>query len=264
MTAARSSYQSLLSLASAVGCMGIEVRNDLEGELFDGLTPLAAAEFAQAASLQILALAEVPAFNDLSERAMTMAAKLAKTAAECGAAGISLIPRNDGLDTAKKTRVNNLEQTLIKLASMLEQRKLLGFIEPLGFEQSSLRYKSEVVDVIQRLGLDARFKLIHDTFHHHLAGEQNYFPAHTGIVHISGVTDKSLSVQQMRDEHRVLIDQFDRLNNIEQISALQSGGYAGPVSFEAFSPRVHTLKKPQAALLESCDYLASSMTTAVI
>ena len=36
------------------------------------------------------------------------------------------------------------------------------------------------------------FRLVHDTFHHHLAGEAAIFPELTGLVHISGVDDPAL------------------------------------------------------------------------
>ena len=70
----------------------------------------------------------------------------------------------------------------------------------------------------------------------------------TGLVHISGVTDAAVSVPDMRDPHRVLVDRDDRLGNIAQIRALLAGGYAGPFSFEPFAPAVHALASPGEAV----------------
>ena len=86
---------------------------------------------------------------------------------------------------------------------------------------------------------EGRFKLVHDTFHHHLAGGGPIFPEHTGIVHISGVVDPALKPEEMQDGHRILVDADDRLGNIEQIRALLDAGYDGAFSYEPFSPEVH-------------------------
>lgn len=59
----------------------------------------------------------------------------------------------------------------------------------------------------------------------------------------------------MRDAHRVLVDEADRLGNIAQIEALLAAGYAGPISYEAFSPAVHALADPESALRRSIGFL---------
>ena len=78
-------------------------------------------------------------------------------------------------------------------------------------------------------------------------------------MHISGVVDPSLSVRQMEDEHRVLVDQNDRLGNVEQLSALLASGYEGPISYECFSPETHALADPYEALRQSLDFIASEL-----
>ncbi|MES2540779.1 MAG: TIM barrel protein, partial [Pseudomonadota bacterium] len=127
---------------------------------------------------------------------------------------------------------------------------------PLGFEICALRYKAEAVEGIEAVGGKGRFKLVHDTFHHTLAHGGPLFPEHTGIVHVSGVVDQEVGVNDMRDPHRVLVTPGDRLGNVEQIAALQAAGWNGPVSFEAFSPEVHALQDPATALRASMDHMA--------
>jgi 2-keto-myo-inositol isomerase len=144
-----------------------------------------------------------------------------------------------------------LRVALKALKPMLEDHDLLGMVEPLGFEICALRYKSEAVEGIEAVGGSGRFKLVHDTFHHTLAHGGPIFPEHTGIVHVSGVVDQEVSLSQMRDSHRVLVTPGDRLGNIEQIAALQAAGYAGPISYEAFAPEVHSLPDPEAQLARS-------------
>jgi len=95
---------------------------------------------------------------------------------------------------------------------MLRAHGIMGMIEPLGFEICLLRSKA--------MGGADTLKLVHDTFHNHLVGGGAIFPDHTGIVHVSGVTDTSVAVSDLRDGHRVLVDAVDRLGNVGQIRAL--------------------------------------------
>ena len=115
------------------------------------------------------------------------------------------------------------------------------------------------MDAITALDAAGTFMLVHDTFHHHLAHGGPLFPAHTGIVHISGVVDPDLGVAEMGDVHRVLVDERDRLGNLDQIAALQAAGYAGPVSFECFAPSVHASADPAGELKASMDFIRSRL-----
>lgn len=256
MTVARLSYVQLLDLAADLGCVGVEVRNDLPQPLFDGLDPAEAGAMARARGLRILAVAEVKRFNDWSEGKAAEALSLMKTARAAGAEAVSLIPRNDNLGMGNGERQAALRVALKALKPMLEDHGLIGMVEPLGFEICALRSKSEAVEAIEATGGKGRFKLVHDTFHHTLAQGGPYFPEHTGIVHVSGVVDQSVTIGQMTDAHRILVDAADRLENVKQISELQALGYAGPVSFEAFSPAVHALPDPRSALRASIDHFA--------
>ena len=255
MTVARMSFRQLVDAAAALGCIGIEVRNDLPQPLFDGMDPAAAAELVQSKGLRILALAEVKRFNDWSADKSAEALALMQIAVACGAEAVSLIPRNDNLGLGNGERQGNLRVALRDLKPMLEDHGLIGLVEPLGFEICALRYKSEAVDAIEALGAKGRFKLVHDTFHHTLAHGGPIFPDHTGIIHISGVTDPALGVDEMGDQHRVLVDAADRLGNIAQIRALQAAGYSGPISFEAFAPQTHALADPVAAIAASFEFI---------
>ncbi len=63
----------------------------------------------------------------------------------------------------------------------------------------------------------------------------------------------------MKDADRGLVDPQDRLGNVEQIRALFAGGYDGPVSMESFSPNVHALTEPEAALRASFEFIRTSI-----
>ena len=252
-------WGAFLDLAKSLGCVGVEFRNDLDGSLFGGDEPAQVNAKLKAAGLRCLALAEVKSFTDWSDEKRAEAEALIKIAVACGAEAVSLIPRNDGTKNGDAERQNNLRVALRELQPMLQAHGLLGLIEPLGFETSALRHKSEAVDAIEALGAVNTFKLIHDTFHHTLAGGGPVFAAHTGIVHISGVRDPDIAVNDMRDDHRVLVDAADRLGNIEQIELLQLAGYAGPISFEPFAPSVHKLSDPRRVLAGSFEFISSRL-----
>ncbi|WP_394889825.1 hypothetical protein ACG873_31345 [Mesorhizobium sp. AaZ16] len=51
------------------------------------------------------------------------------------------------------------------------------------------------------------------------------------------------------------MDEKDREDNVGQIRALRSLGYAGPLSFEPFSPAVHTLEDPAPALADRIAFI---------
>jgi 2-keto-myo-inositol isomerase len=259
MTVARLGYVQMLDLAQALGCVGVEVRNDLPQPLFDGLDPGVAGQMARDRGLRILALAEVKRFNDWSDAKAAEARALMGIAVACGAEGVSLIPRNDGQAMGNGERQANLRVALKALSPMLEDHNLTGMVEPLGFPVCALRYKSEAVEAIEALGAVGRFRLVHDTFHHHLAHGGPLFPDHTGIIHISGVVDPSPGTDAMSDAHRVLVDGADRLGNLAQIAALSAAGCTVPLSFEAFAPETHALADPRAALAASMQFIRDGL-----
>ena len=259
MTAPGLGFEALISLASSLKCVGVEFRNDLGGALFDGVAPGEVKRLAQSAHIRILSLAELKAFNDWSDEKAQEALSLMGIARDCGAEGVSLIPRADGGRLDKEDRISDLTRSLDALLPMLEAFDLVGMIEPLGFERSNLRLKEEAVEVMESLGSSHRFKLVHDTFHHALAGGGSVFASHTGLVHVSGVEDQRPQFEQMTDDHRVLVGSKDRLGNVAQIEDLMAQGYSGPISMEAFSPEVHALDDPWSALNESFVHLTEAL-----
>ena len=259
ITAPRLRWSELLDLAAGLGCIGVEFRNDLSKPLFSGNNPGDVAQAARDAGLRILGLSQVYPFNQWSNAVRTDVSALISTAKACGAETISLIPRNDGLAAASGERQSNLRAALREIKPMLADARITALVEPLGFERASLRYKSEAIDAIEAIGGQNEFKIVHDTFHHFLAGEREFFPEWTGIVHISGVTDRSISPRQMEDEHRVLVGAGDRLGNVAQLRALQAAGYRGPISVEAFSPKVHAFDDPAPCLAASIEFIKAQL-----
>ena len=257
MAAPRLRWDVFMDLARGLGCAGVEFRNDIPGRMFDGDAPDQVKAAAKARGLRILSIAELKPFNAWSEARHEEAEKLMWAAAACGAEAVSLIPRCDGQGRGSGERQANLRLALRELNPMLEEWGLIGLIEPLGFEVSSLRYKEEAAETIDALGVSNRFKLIHDTFHHVLAGGGPVFARHTGLVHVSGVVNPVLSIGEMQDRDRVLVDRNDRLGNADQIKELHMAGYRGPISLEPFAPSVHAFADPAKELAGSFSFIAS-------
>lgn len=255
MSFARMSYARLLEIAREIGAIGVEVRNDLSRPLFDGLTPADAGRMARDGGLRLLAVTEVKRFNDWGDDREAEACALIDIAREAGAEAVTFAPRNDNLGMGNGERQANLRLALKHVAPMLADAGLVGFVQPVGFDTSSLQHKHELVEAIERLGLTGRIKVIHDTFHHDMAGGGPAFAEHTGIVHISGVVDPVVGKGEMTDADRVLVDERDRIGNIAQISALLEDGYTGPLSFETFADSVQELPDPVAALKRSIDFI---------
>ncbi len=257
MTTPQLDWRAFLRLARDLGCVGVEFRNDI-GPLFDGDRPEEVGAELAAQGLRLLALAEVKRFNDWSaEKAQELDALIA-IAKACGAESISLIPRNDGVACAPEDSRAACHQALQAILPILNHHDINALVEPLGFASSSLRDKAILAEVIDDLGAQDRVAMVHDSFHHALAGFGPIFPALTGLVHISGIT-QPLALDHMQDADRVLVGHDDLIANLGQLRALQRAGYSGPVSYEVFSPQIHALSDPARALRQSIAHLRSAL-----
>jgi 2-keto-myo-inositol isomerase len=246
------------AMAKSIDVRSVEVRNDLSGNaILDGTPASAIREAAARHGVTIISINALQRFNEWNDTRAAEAGALIDYAKECGARALVLVPVNDGSGREEGIRQANLVTALQGLKPMLDAAGVIGLVEPLGFAICSLSSKAEAASAIEGVGGQSTFKLVHDTFHHHLAGERTIFPAMTGLVHISGVSDPDVAVEDMRDPHRVLVDENDRLDNLGQIKQLREAGYVGPFSFEPFAPDVHALPQPATALKASMDYLAS-------
>ncbi len=259
MSAPRLGLDAFFDLATETGITSVEIRNDLAGNaILDGTPAEMVLAKAAERDVDIVSINALQRFNEWNNERTAEARHLIGFAAACGAKAIVLVPTNDGTGRANGERQANLRIALKSLRPMLDDAGIVGLVEPLGFEVCSLRYKSEAAETIGSLDAADTFRIVHDTFHHHLAGEAEMFPGLTGLVHISGVSDPNVSVADMRDDHRELIDARDRIGNIEQIQALISAGYSGLFSFEPFAGSVHDLKDIAGALRECISYVRSA------
>lgn len=259
MTVPGLGYEEFLDLAARLGCIGVEVRNDIPRPLFDGLDPAEAGRIARDKGVRLLGLSQVYPFNDWTEAREAAVKALIATAQAAGAETISLIPRNDGTALGNGERQANLRIALKGVLPLLREAGMIALVEPLGFLRSSLRSKGELVDMIASIGGTGHLRIVHDTFHHALADGGAYYPEQTGIVHISAVTDQKLPLTRMEDAHRVLVDARDRLGNVEQIAGLLAAGYDGPVSYECFAPETQAMADPYSEIKRSFEFIFSQL-----
>lgn len=260
MVAPTLSFADLIKAGAAIGVHQFEIRNDLAGNaILDGTAPETIRAEAAAGRAEIISINALQRFNEWTPEREAEAKELAAYAAACGAKALVLVPVNDGSGQADGERQANLRTALAALAPILERAGLIGLVEPLGFQICSLRSKKEAAEAIAAISSAGRFKLVHDTFHHVLAGEPELFPELTGLVHISGVDDETVGIDDMRDPHRVMVTQNDRLDNVGQIRSLLAAGYAGPFSFEPFAEDAARDADPATAARVSIDFILQKL-----
>ena len=246
-----------IQMAKALKCDAIEIRNDLKNrEIEYGMPATRVRELCAAQVITVLSINALYPFDVWNDERRAQALELATYARECGAQGLVMCPFNEPGDTRTDAqRAAALRTALSELAPILREYGILGFVEPLGFEVSALRRKRVAVEAIKSIGGLDVFRVVHDTFHHHLAGEHEFFPELTGLVHISGVEDHDAPLNAIGDGHRVLVGEGDILGNAVQIDTLLSTGYSGYLSFEPFAESVHGLADIQQALGASIAHL---------
>jgi len=180
-----------------------------------------------------------------------------------GCKAIVLCPNNDIND--KRGSEETFEETVKSLKSfgpLFQDSGMQGYLEPLGFEECSLRSIITAMKAIQESGYPV-YKTVHDTFHHHIGPdtfdtiENDYDISYTGLVHISGV-ECNIPIEKYRDNHRVLVTEEDRLQSKKQIELLLKLGYAGNISFEPFSQKVQKMEieKIKSAINHSIEYIS--------
>jgi 2-keto-myo-inositol isomerase len=266
ISAPNMSYADFAAMSRRLGVDAVEIRNDLKGvELVDGTPAAEVGAITKANGLTLRSINALQRFEQFDAAREAEAIALADYAVASGTQSLVLCPTNDLKDgRSAEQRHADLVNALRKLQAILAERGLTGLVEPLGFEECAVRRKGQAVRAFEELGAPAKatFKLVHDTFHHHLAGEGLFFPDWTGLVHISGVEDKAVTVAEMRDGHRVLVGSADRLGNIAQLRTLLAAGYAGHASFEPFAAEIAAAKDIEKQLAASMAYLQDAVAAA--
>ncbi|GAB4368590.1 MAG: TIM barrel protein [Spirochaetales bacterium] len=264
--APRSTLTEFIHLASSLEIPKIELRNDLPGVgVIDSFSPLEVKKLCQDAGISILTINAVQKFNLRSYRIAVMEElkHLLDLCHTIGCSALVLCPNNDPSDTRKPSQIRNeTVEALQGMGPLFAESGIMGLVEPLGFQISSLSSAREALEMIQESGFSC-YKLLLDTFHHHLGPDAledigARIPVEQiGLVHVSGVEDP-LAVEDLQDQHRVLPGPADKLNSKRQVQRLVENGYGGDISFEPFSRRVQNLplKDLKEQIRKSMEYLA--------
>lgn len=266
MSVPRMPFATFAALVKRLGVQAIEIRNDLSGvEMEDGTPAATIGQVARDHGLAIRSINALQRFEQFDATRADEAAAMIRYAVGCGAEALVLCPTNSRADRrTPEQRHADLVHALKSLKPMLDGAGLIGLVEPLGFEECAVRRKSQAVRAIRELGDSGTFRLVHDTFHHHLAGEDLFFPELTGLIHISGVEDQGLAASDMRDGHRVLVGEADRLGNAPQIRRLLDAGYRGYASFEPFAEEIAAATDIESRLAQSMAYLRRAVSQAAV
>ncbi|MBV9673069.1 MAG: TIM barrel protein [Verrucomicrobia bacterium] len=249
-----------MKLAADLGAKYVEVRNDLAGKgVLDGLSEAALQKAFNDTHTAVLTINALYPFEDARVLNQNIE-KLIGLIAEANRAKcphIVLCPLNDANDKrGSAQRADELVTALDAYAPLFTEAKMIGLIEPLGFEICSLRTKKAALEGIARCKHPAAYKLLHDTFHHYLSDEAEFFPTQTAVVHVSGLAGGKTK-SATTDEDRVLVTEGDIMDNRGQIAALLKGGCMAPISYEPFSSQVRglPLSKLKNQLQKSIDFL---------
>jgi 2-keto-myo-inositol isomerase len=243
--------EGFAALASELGLSMVELRNDLPGgRITDGLEPQQVRELADRHGISIVSINALQKFNLAGNlpAAMEELKEILELSSAIHCPAVVLCPLNDPADTREPQQ--RFEQTVKCLRAyqpMFADAGMLGYIEPLGSAESSLSSLISAQEAIRESKAPC-FRLLYDTFHHFIGPDSPEKLAAEldvqliGLIHASGV-EADLPRERYRDEHRGLITEADRFQNVEQISALLSRGFAGPLSLEPFAPDIRSLPK---------------------
>ena len=251
------SVNQFFTLVKNLGLNKVEIRNDMKsGSVTDHLGGDKVRELANQHALTIETINAVYPFNQLSDEVLVKTRGLLKDARATGTKSVVLCPLNDGTVISSEQTVAALKT----LAPLFAEYGIEGLVEPLGFPQSSLRSAALAQQLIKQAGVP--FKIVLDTFHHHLyeGAEQDFAEGvdvnHIGLVHLSGVTD-TRPVADLTDEERIMLSAEDRLQSKQQVQRLEEMGYTGVYAFEPFSSVMDAWSEADIAreIRTSIDYL---------
>lgn len=230
-----------IALAQSVGIGAVEIRSDIEDREFADGTPASEVRTRLAdAGLVAASVNALQRFNDWNADRAAEARRLVSYAAELGAPGLVLCPVHTPESWTKAEAAAKLRDGLHKLAPILRDHGVKGYVEPLGMIHSTMKHQEMAVMAVSDIdGWDC-YQLCYDTFQFFRCGDTHLFPEHIGLTHISGINRADLTPAELTEPDRGLIFLGDRVGNIRQLQTLMSSGYQGFISIEPFDPKVQT------------------------
>ena len=251
-----------LKFTADLGIQSVEIRNDIPGTgILDGLTDAAAQTAFSQTGIRPLTINALYPFEDA--RVLNINVEklrgLITEAKRVDCSQIVLCPLNDASDRRNPDeKADELVSALNAYGLLFAEARMTGLIEPLGFSVSALQTKSAALEGIAKCEYPGSYKLLHDTFHHYLSDETEFFPEETALIHVSGVLPGKAKAD-ITDNDRVLVTEDDILDNRGQVATLLKAGCTAPFSYEPFSPQIHNLPLPELnlQLKQSIEYLFS-------
>lgn len=237
--APRLSLEAFFQLVQRLGLSKVELRNDMPGgKVTDGLTADRLHALTDKYHIDIITINALYPFNRPDDDLLSRAETLLQEAQRIGARALVMCPLNDGTAVSPQQTLAAMQQ----LAPRFAEYGIQGLVEPLGFPVSSLRSAVQAQQLI--IEAEVPFKLVLDTFHHHLYEQaEQEFPLgidveQIGLVHLSGVEDLRPTAE-LTDEERVMLSDRDVLNSVVQVKRLEMLGYQGVYAFEPFSSQLN-------------------------
>lgn len=232
------SLDAFFQLVQRLGLNKVELRNDMSGgKVTDNLSATQLMALKEKYEIEIVTINALYPFNRPDAALMAKAEALLQEAQRIGARALVMCPLNEGVTISPDETVAAMRA----LAPLFERYAIQGLVEPLGFPMSSLRSAVQTQTLIR--DAQAPFKLVLDTFHHHLYEHTGQaFPAELdvsqiGLVHLSGVENKRPAAE-LTDEDRIMLSDKDVLNSVGQVKQLERLGYTGVYAFEPFSTQL--------------------------
>lgn len=228
---------SFFKLVNSLGLQKVELRNDLPGgNITDNLSHPQVRELAERYGIEIISINSISFFNQPGKTFNRLTEQLLSEARDIGAKALVMCPLNNGTPVS----LNETVTALRDLADLFASYGISGLVEPLGFQQSSLRSVAQAQHLIRDAGVP--FKLLIDTFHQHIYPEADAeFPQidinQVGLVHLSGV-DVAGPRETLSGREHIMLTPADRLQTCQQVKRLESRGYKGIYSFEPFAPEL--------------------------
>jgi len=242
--------EDFFKISSDLDIHKVELRNDLPARTsIDSLIPEQVVALSENYGIKILSINALQRFNleSVFQTLWKEIKELVGLASAIHCEAVILVPTNDMSDKRSADVVfKETVAALTRFRPIFEDSGILGYIEPLGFKECSLRSKVTAMRAIQASG-GCNYRIVYDTFHHHLGPDTDdalfnaYDISCTGLIHISGV-ESAASTDSFRDEHRILITAKDRINNRQQLNRLIELGYRGDISFEPFAEEIQTME----------------------
>ena len=241
--------EDFLKLASELNLSKVELRNDLPGgQVVDGMEAERVCELAERHGISIITINALQRFNLSSNlsQALEELEELLALAVSIRCPAIVLCPVNDNRDAREpRSRFEETVHCLQQYEPKFDEVGVTGYVEPLGFRESSLSSLITAQKAIEESGARC-YRLLYDTFHSHIgpdssaALEEELDVALIALVHASGV-QVDLPRERYLDEHRGMVTQADRFETLRQIESLLRRGFVGPVSLEPFDREIQTL-----------------------